>query len=200
MRERQVLGLTGFARSGKSTAVAHLTAEHGFVAVEASGVIRNELMTEHGRSVFTREEMRKKGITMKNEFGPDFVVTRALSQPYERLVIDGIRNYTAVQTLLRNGGHMLGLVARPEVRFAREQVACDGKYPHVSVEDMIAAELPEMDSLDPNGLHMMRILRETPPDDIIDTSDIPPHIVCRNIDNVLQKYKLGRFTVRSSEL
>lgn len=185
MTKKQVVGLTGLARSGKSVASRHLAEVRGFTVVGASEIIRADLARTNPAPAYTREQLRTHGNLMKRAEGADFIIKRCIELPHEKIAIDGVRNFTAFQSLEAVEGIMIGLVAAAHVRYARELGAEDGKIVNADVAAMIRSEQSEMNSFDPNGLHILRILRAMPPDNIIDTSQASIPEVCERIDLIL---------------
>ena len=184
MSEIQLLGLTGFARAGKSEVLKHAVDRYGLTRVSPSDIIRQRLIEEHGEQDFSRADMRAMGQMLRQLEGPDFAVKRVRSFGAERPVLDGLRNMTAYRTFAEMGGHMIGLVARPDIRFERALDADDNKQPPVSVEAMLADEAHEMNSLDRNGMHILPILWQLDPDHIIDTSDMSKEQVGHRVDEI----------------
>lgn len=171
MTKKQLVGITGFGYAGKSELFRFLEDEYEFRVVGASDIIHKKLVEETGRIRFTRAEMRDMGNMLRRQYGPDFVVTHALKLEETRIGIDGLRNLAASRTFRKMGGHILGLVARHDVRYNRAQsMSNSNKLVPVSVSELLASERSEMNSLDRNGMHILPILWETEPDDIIDTS------------------------------
>jgi cytidylate kinase len=194
MSINQLLGITGFARSGKSELIRYISREYGFEVVHASGVLATELRKETGRENFSREELRQKGEELRRLQGPDFIVKTGLTQnsSQENVLFDGIRNLRAAKTLVSQGGVLIGVIAEASVRYKRDVMADDGKTTSPSLEAMNAEELPEMNSSDPNGMQLLPILWTIPPDAIIDTTNLSKDEVCRMADGVLAAYGIVR--------
>ena len=192
MPNNQLLCITGFARSGKSALIKHVSKKYGFEVVHARGVISEELRKETGRDVFSRGELRQRGREMRERLGPDYIIRLGLEQSRDRDVLfDGIRNLRAARTFMSAGGVFIGLVAGAPERFRRELDANDGKTASESVEDMVRNELPEMNSLDFNGLQLLPVLWGISPEAIIDTTHLSIDEVHKRADDLLLSYGIS---------
>lgn len=167
-----LLAVTGLAQSGKSVLTKHVVERYGFETITASSIINDALNVEQGPGLHTRDELRNMGARLRKLHGPDFIVRMALERESSKILIDGLRNYSAYKTLISKGGLTIGVVARPEVRFERGKIERDYKASHATIENMLASEAKELNSLDPNGMQILPILWSVDPECIIDTSDI----------------------------
>lgn len=179
-------------RSGKSQLLSHIESTYGFEVVSASSVIYDRLCAETGRTRFEREELREAGLRIRRQEGPDFIVSALESIEADRIVVDGLRNLTAFRSFKEVGGKMIGLVARSGVRFARANTATDGKLPPSSVEAMAREEIPELCSLDRDGLHILPILWSIEPLHIIDSSDMTIDEMNMAADRVMDDFGIDR--------
>lgn len=196
MLQRQLLAVSGLARSGKSQLLQHLSTNHGFEIIGASKIIRGELERTTEPEMITREMLRAEGNRLRAIHGPDFIIQHALSLPGRRIAIDGIRNLRAARTFYAAGGVIIGLVARPDVRFDREVGVQDGKAPSLSVDDMVRSEQPELNSTDSHGLQLLPVLWTINPERIIDTSDLSIADVCAAADTILSSLNVMPYSPR----
>jgi dephospho-CoA kinase len=115
MSQAKILAIVGMAGSGKSEAVAHLTA-HGWAKVYFGGIIYDEMrrrgieITPESQTTF-REQIRI-------EEGKDFVVKRAIDETkrlisagQKQVVLDGVYSWTEYKILRKEFESQLVTIA-----------------------------------------------------------------------------------------
>lgn len=187
MAETVYLAVPGFAKAGKSAIVDHICNLYGFQVIKPSIIIIDELKrVSPEQTIFTRSQIRAKGEEMRRLMGPAFYLNSSASSS-DRLLIDGPRHVDSIQTIKSRGGFVLGVIARPDVRYERALAAADKLVPS-SLEEFFADERHELNDITGRGGQVLRILWETDPQDIIDTSDISLSDAFTQADIILKKH------------
>lgn len=188
MSERQILGVSGLARSGKSALINRICTDYGFQLISASHVIKTDLAAKTGNLNPTREQLHDHGDRLRHVLGPDFIVRLGLRSDSSRILFDGIRNLCAQRSLYEAGGKMLGLVALADVRYKRGQDALGDKPLCESLEDFVHQEQSELNSNKREGLQILPVLWNIEPQAIIDTTFLSRESVAQVADSILQNW------------
>lgn len=126
---RVIIALVGAAGSGKSSAARHLCKKYGFAMFTFSMPIR-EYAEAHDLPLKSRTDFAAAHKAIVAEQGVEYLPTRALDSPAERLVIDGLRSRRYRAVLQAAGAQTIGFDCPAEVRFARTREQYDAaKYP-----------------------------------------------------------------------
>lgn len=122
MRERLVLGLTGFSGTGKTTLANYLAKEHGFSLLEGSALIRKRaeeagmlLDSRNTYEAFFREQQLGRGL--------DWISETMLTMNAARLLQVGLRSPADLRNIQRVGGKVIGLVCPPALCVSRIDTA-----------------------------------------------------------------------------
>jgi dephospho-CoA kinase len=116
------LGLVGFGSVGKDTLARYLIVRYGFVHVSCGDLIR-QYSREHGNGEMTRSALQRVGNELRIQYGPDYLVRKALETPHERLVISGLRAVAEAATLKAAGGTIIAITAPLETRYGGQCAA-----------------------------------------------------------------------------
>ena len=182
-----LIGLVGFARSGKTEASRFLEDTYGFRIIRPSRVVHAALVNRYGDRQFARPEYRAMSEELRRSHGPGYYLDRA-HLGADRALIDGPRHLDTVQHIQQRGGFILGIVARPEVRYARALSAADGKTTPPSLQDFLNEEQPEMNSLGSKGGQILPILWQAESSHIIDTSEMTISEVQSSMAGILAEH------------
>lgn len=116
-----IIGITGTIRSGKDTFADYLVSKYGFVKLNMSDVLRDELK-RNGKEA-SKENMSLLGDEWRKKYGMGIVMKRTLknAKRYEKAVICGIRSMEEVKFVRTNTKDfwLIAITAAPEIRFAR---------------------------------------------------------------------------------
>ncbi len=116
-----IIGVTSLARAGKDTFADYLVDNYGFVKLNLSDVLREELMVQ-GKPA-TKEEMSKLGDEWRTRYGMHIVMRRTLdkAQKFDRAIITGLRSMAEI-SLMRNNSdkvYVVAITASRDVRYER---------------------------------------------------------------------------------
>lgn len=182
-----LVGLTGFARAGKSEIAQFLHEDYGYNIIKPSDVVRRALVRQHGERKFARAEYRTMAENLRQASGPGYYLD-GVDYRAERTLIDGTRHLDTAHFIRRQGGLLIGVVARAEERFRRATTANDAKQKPVSLEDFELEERPEMNaSSHGNGGQILKVLCCIQPGDIIDTTDMSREEVYGQVAAILSR-------------
>lgn len=136
----KLIGLTGTNGAGKGEAAAFFQGK-GFARFSLSDLIREEL--ESDGSAPTRDNLIKKGNSLRQAYGPDVLARRVMAKVKGKAVIDSIRNPEEVRFLKKQKNFVLLAINAPaELRFSR--VKKRGRMESAStLEEFLAKEAEE---------------------------------------------------------
>ena len=142
----RVIGITGHARSGKTTATEHLRTNHGAIVFVNSVPIGEIINVVGGRR--DRQTYSTLTTALLNVFGRDFLAhhwLRTIDQsPKERFyVVDGIRYVEELETYRKvTDFYLIGIRSDDKYRFHRSQRAPDSEKDHgQTYKDFLAQKL-----------------------------------------------------------
>lgn len=154
-----VIGITGTDGAGKGSAVAYLVSTYGFTHYSS----RDFILAEIRRLGLAedRSQMRLTANALRAEFGHEVIVKkayeRAAAEGKARVVIESVRALAEVAYLKQQGGVLLAVDARPEVRFERVQ-ARRSSTDQVTYEQFLAHEELERNDPDPSGMQKAKVM------------------------------------------
>lgn len=185
-----LLGLTGFARAGKSEIAGFVQREYGYATIKPSDVVRDALVKKNGERKFARFEYRAMSEELRQSSGPGYYLD-GVDYHAERTLIDGTRHLDTAHFIQRAGGILIGVVARPDVRFERALAADDAKCKPASLEVFEAEERPEMNASHlERGGQILKVLCCAHPRDIIDTTDMAIDDMYSAVALLLARYNI----------
>ncbi len=133
-----ILGVTGLARSGKDTFADMLVRHYGFVKLNMSDCLRDELKRQ-GRQP-TKDNMSILGDEWRSMWGQDIVIRRTLedARQFSKVVITGFRSPQEVEFMKRDNPSffLVALVASDETRFSRRTSDDPGDFESFIGRDM----------------------------------------------------------------
>ena len=116
-----IFGVTGLARSGKDTFADMLVRHYGFVKLNMSDCLRDELKRLGKPS--TKDNMSILGDEWRSLWGYDIIIRRTLedAKRFSKVVITGFRSPQEVEFMKKNNPSffLVTLVASDETRFSR---------------------------------------------------------------------------------
>ncbi len=154
MPEQVVLGLTGMAGSGKSTAARYLKRKYGFDFITLSDIVmaeaRKKGLVKEGDMEMQKDIISKFGVSWRKESGNDYVVAekaieRIRESGLHKVVIDGFRSPGEVRLFRKSfpGFRLVYITVDPDVRWKR-RLAQD---PDAKKEDFQARDKRDMESM-----------------------------------------------------
>jgi len=154
MPEATVIGLTGHAGSGKSTAGQYLKEKYGFDFITLSDVVKAEAkrrgLLKDGDMEAQKELLSKFGIEWRKETGKDNIVAeKIIERIRERkmgtVVIDGFRSPGEVKMfrISFHGFRLIYIKVDPDVRWKR-RLAQD---PHARRSEFDARDTRDMENM-----------------------------------------------------
>lgn len=162
-----ILGLTGSFGAGKGTVVDYLKSK-GFAHYSASGFITEEI---HRRGLrVDRDSMIVVSNDMRKEHGATYIIESLFKRAQEiggDSIIESIREVAGVHFIKEHGGFVIGVDARPELRYERS-VKRGSEKDAVTFEKWLAQEKEESNTTDPTKQNIFGSLKES---DIIVNND-----------------------------
>lgn len=122
-RKTLIIGLTGYARSGKDTVASMIAEKYNFKMFTFSDLLKTELMKQ-GRPV-TKDEMSKYGDMLRAEYGPEIMAEKMWEKArrFPRVVLSGFRTPEEVKRMRYEADKffLVFVDAPPRIRFARRK-------------------------------------------------------------------------------
>lgn len=147
---RNLVGIVGYAASGKDSVASIIKEEFGFTHISLSDILRHEML-EQG-IVPTRETQRKYANEVRKGDNPEYLVDVALEKVVDvgsrGFVLSGIYSLVESDYIQKSlGGVLLGvMVSRPDVpaeRYSRLRNRSDGSRDNLSYEEFLASHKNE---------------------------------------------------------
>lgn len=158
MIKRRLVVVAGLLGSGKSTIANRLTLEEGYDSRSVGDELARLYCLENGLSPDSPVPGLERMKTHKRirQSDPSYFARFIIEEPYERRVIDGLRNYDDAIQAVKAGGYMVTLVAPRPFRLFRRLDTDLGKDP--SLASLVTRELTELDDSDPAGSQALRVM------------------------------------------
>lgn len=146
MIHKSLMGIVGYAASGKDSVADIITEEFGFTHISLSDVLRHEML-EQGIEA-TRETQRKYANEVRGNIAPeyfvDIAIQKAADMDLKGLVLTGIYSPVEGDYVQRSlGGVLLGvMVSNPDApteRYSRLKNRSDGLRDNLSYEEFLAS-------------------------------------------------------------
>jgi dephospho-CoA kinase len=143
----ELIGLSGRKTSGKDGAALRLEANHGYMHVSTSDMVRDE-----ARRILGSVEdgvLSRVANEYRLQFGADVFCVNAInkfdrhSTDYRGLVVSGIRSHGEAARILQEGGLLVFIDAPIEVRFERYISRARHGDSIMTIDDFIAYEQQE---------------------------------------------------------
>jgi dephospho-CoA kinase len=144
----KIIGLSGTNGSGKDTVGEMLAAQHGYLFVSVSDLLREEARRRN--LPVTREVLRTISAEWRREFGLGVLVDRAIEKcksfgdKYVGVVASPMRNAGEAQHLKDCGGLLIWVDADPRVRYERITNRKRSLEDDKTFEQFLAEEQDEM--------------------------------------------------------
>ena len=155
-----IIGITGSFGAGKGAVVDYLVREKGFADFSARSFITKEI--KHRDLPVNRDTMTDVGNDIRLKHGATHIIESLYHEAKERggdAVVESLRAVAEVRLIKKLGGIVLGITARPEVRYARA-VARGSETDKVSYEEWLQQEVRESNPDDPTKQDIFGALRE----------------------------------------
>ncbi|MEI6479897.1 MAG: AAA family ATPase [bacterium] len=153
-----ILGIVGYAASGKDMAALHLWQEHGFINVSTGNMVR-KYVAENNLGEPTRELLQKVANELREKNGAGYFAAKAIqeNENFEKLIVSGIRTVGEAMEIKKFQGIIIAVDASQEIRFERAQgrgSARDNK----DFESFKAIEALEAQNEDPNAQNIKAVI------------------------------------------
>ena len=156
-----IIGITGSFGAGKGTVVEYLKKERGFTHYSASGFIVEEI--ERRGLPINRDSMALVANDLRADHGPTYIIDSLYARAEAHdgdVVIESLRAVAEVQRIKELGGIVLGIDAKPEVRYAHS-LARNSVKDNVSYEKWLEQEQAESNQTDPHKQNIFGALKES---------------------------------------
>ncbi len=175
---KSLMGIVGYAASGKDSIADIVTEEFGFTHISLSDVLRHE-MSEQGIEA-TRENQRVYANKMRDNIAPEYFVDIAIRKVAgmnsRGLVLTGIYSPVEGEYIQKSlGGFLLGVMVNnpdaPTERYYRLKNRSDGSRDNLSYEEFLASHENESTG-SYSGTNIPKLL-EMAKYTIINSGDLP---------------------------
>ena len=180
-----IIGITGSFGAGKGAVVDFLTKTKKFKHYSASGFIVEEI-ERRGLGV-NRDSMTMVANELRNSFGSSYIIDSLYNKAKEvggDVVIESLRAVAEVRRIKELGGVVLGIDAKPEIRFQRSMLRKSVKD-NVSYEKWLSQEKTESNQDDSTKQNIFGALAES--DHIITNNGTIENLQAQ-VDQFLEKY------------
>lgn len=155
-----IIGLAGSFGAGKGAVVDYLVTKKGYTHYSASKFITEEI--ERRGLPVDRDSMSVVANDLRKQFGPSYIVERLYAQAQQaggNAVIESLRAVAEVRKIKELGGRVLGVDARPEIRYERS-VKRGTLKDTVTYEKWLEQERAESNPDDPTKQDIFGALKE----------------------------------------
>jgi len=155
-----IIGLAGSFGAGKGVIVDYLVSKYGFVHYSMSGFITEEIK-RRGMPV-NRDSMIEVSNDLRGTYGPTYIADALYRRAEEKggdFIIESLRAVAEVRRIKELGGAVIGVDAKPELRYERS-VARGSEKDDVSFEKWIDQERRESNPDDPTKQDIFGALKE----------------------------------------
>lgn len=155
-----IIGLAGSFGAGKGAVVEYLVTKKGFTHYSASGFITEEIR-RRGLPV-DRDSMIVVANELRAQHGPSYIVEQLYAQAQAargNAVIESLRAVAEVRKIKELGGRVIGVDAKPELRYERS-VKRGTLKDNVTYEKWLAQEKAESNPDDPTKQDIFGALKE----------------------------------------
>lgn len=155
-----IVGITGSFGAGKGAVVDYLVREKGFADFSARSFITKEI--KHRDLPVNRDTMTVVANDLRLKHGATHIIESLYNEAKDRggdAVIESLRAVAEVRLIKKLGGIVLGITARPEVRYERA-IARGSETDKVSYEEWLQQEVRESNPDDPTKQDIFGALAE----------------------------------------
>jgi len=155
-----IVGITGSFGAGKGAVVDYLVREKGFADFSARSFITKEI--KHRDLPVNRDTMAVVANDLRLNHGATYIIESLYNEAKDRggdAVIESLRAVAEVRLIKKLGGIVLGITARPEVRYDRA-IARGSETDKVSYEEWLQQEVRESNPDDPTKQDIFGALSE----------------------------------------
>lgn len=138
-----IVGLTGPAQSGKSTAAQYLVDNYGFKELSLSEHVLDPILEERGIEI-TKMNRSKLGDELRKKEGMDVLAKRLIEKvDYPRIVISNFRSPEEVQFFMDRtpSFHLIKIDADPNIRYKRRS-----KIDPNTIKEFLERDKKDMDN------------------------------------------------------
>lgn len=183
-----IIGITGSFGAGKGAVVDYLVKEKGFADFSARSFITKEI--KHRDLPVNRDTMAIVANDLRQKHEPTYIIESLYKEAKEKggdAVIESLRAVAEVRLIKRLGGLVLGIDARPELRYERA-VARGSETDQVPFEEWLQQEVRESNPDDPTKQDIFGALRES---DVVIENTGSLEELYEKVDRMLKEQRLG---------
>ena len=179
-----ILGLAGSFGAGKGVVVDYLIGKRGFKHYSMSGFITEEI--KRREMPVNRDSMIVVANDLRGNNGPTFIADQLYKRAEEEggnSIIEALRAVAEVQRIKELGGTVIGVDAKPEIRYERSR-ARGSEKDDVTLEEWLDQEKRESNPDDPTKQDIFGALIEA---DYVVNNDGTLEELYAQVDEVLKK-------------
>ncbi len=153
-----LIGIVGLNGSGKDTLAKYISTKYNFEWISISDLVRKECINQ-GLSVSNRDNIYLVAENMRQKFGPDIWIKKALENysSQKKYVLSSFRHPLEIDLVKKNNGVIILVDAPIDIRFKRTiDRVLHNPTDHGSVvfEDFLKKEKRELYNVDKNKMQM----------------------------------------------
>lgn len=157
-KELAIIGITGTNGAGKGTVVEYLVKRYGFSHLSVSQYLKEKL-EEKGEKT-TREKLIEIANKIRKEKGADSIIKHLFKKAEKiggKTIIESIRCPAEATFIKKEGGIILGVNAKAEIRYKRARKRGSEKD-NVTFREFLELEKKELRNKDPQRQNIQRCL------------------------------------------
>lgn len=183
-----IVGITGSFGAGKGAVVDYLVREKGFADFSARSFITKEI--KHRDLPVNRDSMAEVANDLRQKHGATYIIESLYNEAKDRggdAVVESLRAVAEVRLIKKLGGLVLGIDARPELRYERA-VSRGSETDKVSYEEWLQQEVRESNPNDPTKQDIFGALRES---SVVIENNGTLEELYEKIEDMLKEQRLG---------
>ncbi len=153
------IAVVGPGGVGKDMLSEFIAQKYGLQHVSSGDILR-EIAVEKGLPFPDRIALRKIGKEIRDEYGNDITVRRAVLKYPDNLILSGLRTYNEAKSYIDLGGMIIALDAPLDLRYEWLKDRNDRKDAGLmSYEDFVLREEAEAENIDPNAQNISAVMK-----------------------------------------
>lgn len=183
-----IIGITGSFGAGKGAVVDYLVREKGFADFSARSFITKEI--KHRDLPVNRDTMADVANDLRLKHGATYIIESLYNEAKGKgsdAVVESLRAVAEVRLIKKLGGVVLGITARPEVRYARA-VSRGSETDKVSFDEWLQQEVRESNPDDPTKQDIFGALAEA---SVVIENNGSLEELYEQVDEMLKEERMG---------